>query len=219
ELTLVFTAQCFRAGGSRCSPLNAALAFWRKMEELKFVVDVLSSIASFIAISTVLIAWYVGRLNPLSVKKVLIHVKEDEKVYNLYIKNRRSYPVTIESIRCFTSKKYRIEKTNNGSAELLTAFPLDGCIFENLGKAVIEPNGYTKVTYTSSSYNDNAKNYMFCIESSHGYFETHCKNIQKVTFGTIVLGIESAKEFKSKKHAYMYFLSLKIKHWCRWNKS
>ncbi|EGR0771641.1 hypothetical protein HBG08_004696 [Vibrio parahaemolyticus] len=189
------------------------------MEELKFVVDVLSSIASFIAISTVLIAWYVGRLNPLSVKKVLIHVKEDEKVYNLYIKNRRSYPVTIESIRCFTSKKYRIEKTNNGSAELLTAFPLDGCIFENLGKAVIEPNGYTKVTNTSSSYNDNAKNYMFCIESSHGYFETHCKNIQKVTFGTIVLGIESAKEFKSKKHAYMYFLSLKIKHWCRWNKS
>ncbi|EGR2993499.1 hypothetical protein DMV98_24300 [Vibrio parahaemolyticus] len=28
ELTLVFTAQCFRLGGMRCSPLNAALCIW-----------------------------------------------------------------------------------------------------------------------------------------------------------------------------------------------
>ncbi|EGR0744088.1 hypothetical protein [Vibrio cholerae] len=183
------------------------------MEDFKFTVDVLSSAASLIAISTVLIAWYIEKQNPLLVKKILIHVKENEKVYNLYIKNRRGYPVTIKIVRCFIKKKFRVEKINSGSVELLTSFPIEGYIFESTNKTVIEPNGYTTVTYKTNNYIEDAQNYMFLIDSSHGHFETHCHNIHKVTFDTIVSGIETAKEFESKRLAYWFCFRLKIKQW------
>lgn len=40
------------------------------------MVDLLSSVASLVAIVSVLVAWYQSRRKPLKIKRVLVHQKE-----------------------------------------------------------------------------------------------------------------------------------------------
>ena len=87
------------------------------MSEFKVIVDVLSSVTSFIAITTVLFYWYRSAQKPLSIQRVVVHNKKESKRFILVVKNHKDYPVTIKGINGFLKSKAQVEKFNGYEPE------------------------------------------------------------------------------------------------------
>lgn len=83
------------------------------MDKFKLTVDILSSIASFIAIVTVLFSWFKNAQKALKIERIVIHNKPDTNTYILCIKNRKPYPVMIKSISSYIKPYITVEKLKN----------------------------------------------------------------------------------------------------------
>lgn len=83
------------------------------MDNFKYIVDILSSLASFVAIATVLISWFNSSKKALKIEGIVAHLKKEEAIFILLIKNRKSYPVTIKSINAYLKPKFLVEKLRN----------------------------------------------------------------------------------------------------------
>lgn len=83
------------------------------MSNFKFTVEILSSLASLIAITTVLISWFKNSQKALKVERVVVHIKDDESTFILVVKNRKPYPVVIKSIDSYLQPRFTVEKFKN----------------------------------------------------------------------------------------------------------
>ena len=112
----------------------------------------LASLASVVAIVTVLISWYRSARKALRIERVVIHRKPTESTYILVVKNRKDYPVEIKSTDCYTRKIYNIEKKLNQKPEYSALLNLSDNLFRNSDKFIIGANGNTDIRIKGNNH-------------------------------------------------------------------
>lgn len=181
------------------------------MEKYKFIVDILSSLASLLAIVTVLWAWISSKRNALSIKRVVIHQSENTSNYILEVENTKPYSVEIKNTRCFTKKNYKVEQVNNCFPSFHTAYSYTDSPFLSDEKHVIEANGFTDIRFLECSNLTKVKELIFLMDTSHGSHSLKCKNITVVKMGSQVFGMEAMEEYDSRFKAVKKYCSLVIR--------
>lgn len=183
------------------------------MENAKILLESLNSIASLIAIVAALVAWYISARKALTIERVIIHRKANESNYILIVRNRKNYPVTIKSSRCYTSKKFTVTKYSDEKAELSEGFPLENQVFSDDSEHIIEAKGNTDVKITGSRLEGAVKRLIFFLNTSHGHHEiVHSTEILTVDMAAKgqTRRVEVMQSYQSKFKARMRFLVLKV---------
>jgi len=180
------------------------------------IVDILSSVASLIAIIAVLVAWYNSTRSSLKVERVVIHRKKDESTYILMVKNRRSHTVEIKNIRCFTHRSYKVEQKNNCAPEFHAELNYEDSPFLSSDSKEIPAEGYTDVRYKAPNYTKDITQLLFSTDTSHGFLLLKCKDIEVVNIGASqTYGIEFGENYQKKYEALIQYYWLKIKYFFR----
>ncbi len=178
------------------------------MDKYKFVVDILSSLASLIAIIAVLWAWISSKRKAISIKRVVIHQGEKTSSYILEIENTKTYPVVIKNTRCFTKRSYKVEQVNNCFPSYHEAYLLTDSPFISDERHTIEANGFTDIRFHKGSNFEGVKELTFLMDTSHGYHSQKCKNITLVNMGSQTFGMEAMEEYDSRYLAVKKYCSL-----------
>jgi hypothetical protein len=184
------------------------------MCSLKYTVDILSSIASIIAIVTVLFAWYRSVQKALNIERVVIHRKDDESTYILVIKNRKQYPVFIRSISGFKRKSYNVEKKKNQITEYVSLLNYSDCVLNNEDGFEMGASGNTDIRVKGITTQEDLHRLLFSIHTSHGYHEIWCGNIVTLNMNTAeVYGLDFRHEYESvirakAKYYWLRFLEI-----------
>lgn len=183
------------------------------MEDFKLIADVLSSVAAFIAIVSVLVVWANNLRKPLKVKRVVIHRKPNNDNFFLQIKNRKNYPVDIKAIGCFTRRDYTVEHKNNFSPEFLPELNYSNSPFTNNATHTIPANGFDTVKISANKFPDSISKLVFSTDTSHGYHYMKCSNLEIVNMGSgSTFGINYHKTHSSRVVAYLDFLRIYVKY-------
>ena len=147
------------------------------MDKFKFMVDILSSIASFVAIVTVLYSWRISKLPPLKVSQLIISPKQNKLRVFIRILNRKLYPVVIKSITCYKKQKYQINKKKLERPQLWPLTDVSDKLFAVNEEAEIPELGqFSKEVHIDATLSD-AKSLFFSVHTSHGILRLKCKNV------------------------------------------
>lgn len=181
----------------------------------KLAIEILSSIASLVAIVAVLGAWLNSIRKPLKVERVVIHRKKDSTVFILLIKNRKTYPVEIKKVRCFTHRDYKVEQRQGSKPEYLPSLNYKYGLFlsESDEAKHIGANGFTDIRYEIDKKidNDNFSQFLFDMDTSHGFYLLKCKDIELVDIGVVTTyEMKYSRNYESKIKAYARFCYLKL---------
>jgi len=181
------------------------------MYKYKYIVDILSSLASFVAIVVVLISWYKSSTKPLKIEKVVVHKKEKESTYILIVKNTKDFPVEIKSTTCFTKRIFKVKQKKDQKPEYLNELNYTYSPFRNQDKFDISANGHTDIKISGTNIDSNLSKLLFTFHTSHGYHELWCKNISTSEIGKVETYSLEEYEFDSTLRAKIkyYFLCLK----------
>ncbi len=183
------------------------------MENAALLLDSLNSIASLVAIVAALVAWYISARKALTIERVVIHRKANDSNYIMIVRNRKNYPVTIKSSRCYTRKKFTVTKYRGEKAELTEGFPLENQVFLSNEDYIIEAKGNTDVKINGTKLQDSVKSLIFSLNTSHGFHEiVHNGEILVVDMAgnAMVRNIELQRSYQSRFKARARFFALKI---------
>ncbi|MFL1916796.1 hypothetical protein ACJW8B_15575 [Plesiomonas shigelloides] len=188
--------------------------------ELKTTVDILSSITSIIAISTVLFSWYKQKRSPLSVSRVLIHQYKDSSVCHFHIINKENYPIEISSIISFTEMTYRISQENGRKPEIDEYFDYSTYVFDKTIDENIQPKGMLKIKATIDNIEcdiEHIRKMIMGLYTSHGYLQLQAKDITLISIGTASSAklINFEKEYTSKTAQVLNYTTLILKYYFR----
>ena len=169
------------------------------MQQYKIIIDTLTSSAALVAIIGVLVSWFRSLQKPLNIERVVIHKEEEGSTFILIVRNRKEFPVNINSISCYKKPTYEVQKKNNQKPEYLKYFSSSDLFFRNSDQFVIDANGHTEIRIKSGKFNGPVQRLLFSINTSHGYHEIWCKDILEVDIGkSEVFGVEYKQKYKSK---------------------
>ena len=183
------------------------------MDNFKLIVDILSSLASIIAIVTFLFVWISNNRKPIKLEHVLVDLDDEEAAYVFLVRNRRDYAITVNTCRCFAKKEHRVEQEVRKKPVIYSSFPGNGFVLESVEPKTIEPNGYDKLIYKTHNIRANSGERLFIhLDTSHGYFELCSSKVNVVTDETVLLGLQSCKTFASAFKARSYWLAKYAKY-------
>jgi len=178
---------------------------------LKLIVEILSSIASLVAILVVLFAWFKSSRKALKVVRVTIHLKKNETTFILWVKNRKPYPVEIKNIRCFTHRLYKVEQKQGGKPEYRPSLNCKLSPFTSSEHKQIAPDGFTDIRYEISRAFEDFDQLLFDLDTSHGLFLLKCRNIDNVSMGKMeAYQVKFTKDYESRVKALSRYLYLRI---------
>lgn len=174
--------------------------------EFKTLIDTLSSLAALVAIVSVMVGWYRSARKALKIKRVVVHVEENERTFIVVVKNRKSYPVIIKKFECYRRKKYEVQRKLKSKIEHLEFFPGSELLFSSSEQFEILPNGLTNIKIGGATNLDIPSKLRFLAETSHGYHELRCGDVAFVNIGKVdVYSVHYRKSFKKKYHAKFFF--------------
>ncbi len=183
------------------------------MYKFKLMVEVLSSIASLVAIIVVLIAWYKNSLKALKIVQVIVSNNEDKASYTLIVKNRKPYPIEIRGISSFTHEVYKVEQKKNYAPEYLPSLCCDYSPFMSNEPKNIAEYGFTSINYKGEKYTKSMTQLLFSLNTSHGFFRLKCKDINIVNVGeSQIYKIEYSENYQSRFKALIKYIGLYIKY-------
>ncbi|EJB8572641.1 hypothetical protein RG677_002597 [Vibrio parahaemolyticus] len=186
------------------------------MENYKYIVDALSSTAAFIAILTVLISWYKNAQPALRIERVVVHKRQSHSDYIIVVRNRKSYPVTINSISCYKKLSYMVEKENGQPPEYREALSESDRVFSKNEVLEFAANGHTDIRIKGGVVTEDISKLLFSAQTSHGYHRQVCKDILTVnmTGKTKVMGMEVMFNTESKLKAKVKYAWLGLCNMC-----
>lgn len=184
------------------------------MPQFKMFVDIVSSLASIVAIVSVLYSWLKSKEDPLTLDRIVIHRNEKYSNYIVGVKNRKPYPVKILATKCYTKRKFHVEQKSNNKLYFSGILSLENLVFEDLSVFEIGANGSEFLKFNEKrKLNDDIEKLLFLFETSHGYHDLSCKDIISVDIGTTNnVGIKYNEMFDSKSKAMIQYYKLKIQH-------
>lgn len=149
------------------------------MENFKLLVDILSSIASFVAIATVLYALYASKKCPIEIPEVIVSKSDNDNFrFIVKIKNSKPYPVTIKSITCYRKITHRVEKRKMERPRIRSVFDLSDRIFTNRDEFIVSELGEQPLIIKTKIDHPPGKSLTFLTDSTHGFITIKCKHIK-----------------------------------------
>jgi len=184
------------------------------MSNFKFTVEILSSLASLIAITTVLISWFKNSQKALKVERVVVHIKDDESTFILVVKNRKPYPVVIKSIDSYLQPRFTVEKFKNHPPDYRSILSLSDCVFCSSDNFEMAVNGHTDLRIKAATIKNDFDALIFSLHTSHGYHQLKCNKILNVAMSgkTQTFAVDYTKDFNSKNKAWFKYQWLKLKY-------
>ncbi|HGS4547231.1 TPA: hypothetical protein ACMDOH_003617 [Vibrio cholerae] len=184
----------------------------------KDFVDVLSSVASLVAIASVLIAWYQSRLKPLKLKRVLVHKNKTSTTFFLYVINRQAYPVKVKNLKCFTKMTFKISQKNNCRPERVQKLDYDDFVFQTQDEYEIEAYADCSIKIDCDKpITFDSDKLVLSIQTSHGYHFLKVRDIDIVHMGTcsVAYRVPFEKTFDSKMKARAYHVFAIVRFYVR----
>ena len=182
------------------------------MELFKVIVDTLASVASIIAIVSVLVSWYRSARKPLVVESLVIHQKQQETTFILRVRNVKDYPVEIKRIDCYRRKKYTVQKKTGQKPEYFEGLPLAERIFTAENAWCVAANGHTDIRVPLNSEVEIPPKILFFMETSHGFHELWCSDLTIVPIGKVeVYDLEYKYNPTSRAHAKARYWFMVVK--------
>ncbi len=117
---------------------------------------------------------------------MVIHRKPNNDNFFLQIKNRKSYPVDIKAIRCFTHRDYIVEHKSNFSPEFLPELNYSNSRFTDNTTHTIPANGFDTIKISANKFPGSISKLLFSTDTSHGYHYIKCGNLVIVDMGDMV---------------------------------
>lgn len=162
------------------------------------IINTLASVAAIVAIATAMIGWHRSARMALQVRRVVIHRKAETATFILMVENLHSYPVTIKRIGCYRRKKHQVQRKRGRAPEYSASFSSSHVVFNSKVTAEIMPKGHTDVRIDINGQPDVPDALLFFLETSHGYHELWCNDIQLVdTVKVDVYHLEYQHDFGS----------------------
>jgi len=182
--------------------------------DFKVIVDTLASLASFIAITSVMVGWYRSVRKPLKIKRVVIHRNHDSSTFILVIQNRQQYPVTINRAYCYKRKIFEVMKKNGGYPEYAERLSSSEELFINTNTFEVPASANTDIRIKASGAPEVPKSLLLSLDTSHGYHELWCKDITVVDIGKAeAYSVVYQDEYRSKaaaKFAYYWKILIEL---------
>ncbi|MGK8439112.1 hypothetical protein ACRS3X_17580 [Ectopseudomonas hydrolytica] len=149
------------------------------MEEFKLAVEILSSIASLIAILTVLYSWHANRKHPISISEI-ISTRSGSDTFRLFvkIKNTKPYPVTVKSLVCYKKETHRVEKRINERPKTMTVLDSRDRLFTIQNEILIPELGENRIEVNVTTNAPPTKSLIFMLDTTHGHLSTICKKVK-----------------------------------------
>lgn len=183
------------------------------MDNFKFTVEILSSLASLIAIITVLISWFKSSQKALKIERVVLHNKESESTFILVVKNRKPFPVVIKSISAYSKPRFSVNKFKNHPPNYEPILSSSDFVFSSEETFEMAANGHTDIRIKVASSGGRYKSLTFTLNTSHGFHQLNCNKILNLVMGkTEVFDVEYTQNFDSKYKAWFKYQSLKLKY-------
>lgn len=174
--------------------------------EFKVLVDTLASVASVIAIVSVLVGWYRSARKPLKIIRVVVHRKKDEMTFILITKNRQAYRVTTKRIDCYKRKIFEVKKKTGGKPEYSERLSSREMLFMGRAEFEVPANANTDIRINVTGSANIPDRLLFSIETSHGYHELWCDDITVVDIGNSeAYSVDYQEEYHSKVVAKLIF--------------
>lgn len=172
----------------------------------KVIVDTLASIASIVAITSVMVGWYRSARKPLKIRRVVVHKAQDSSTFILETTNRIDYQVHITRIDCYKRKIYEVMKKTGGSPEYAERLSSREAIFMGGHTFEVPAKAYTPLSIKISGKPYVPKKLIFSLDTSHGYHELICKNIIEVEVDKVeIFSADYKEEYDSKIVAKIVF--------------
>ena len=174
--------------------------------EFKVLVDTLASVASIVAIVSVLVGWYHSARKPLKIVRVVVHQKKDRTTFILIMKNRQAYPVTTKRIDCYKRKIFEVQKKVGGRPEYSERLSSREALFMQTTGLEVPGSANTDLQIEVDRVVDIPGRLLFSIETSHGYHELWCSDVIVVDVGkATAYSVDYIHEYNSKVAAkFMY---------------
>ncbi len=167
--------------------------------DFKVFVDTLASIASIVAIVSVLLGWYRSARLPLKIVRTVVHQKQDKTTFILVAKNHQAYPVSIRRIDCYKRKIFEVKKKTGGKPEYSELLSSREALFMINTHHEIPAKANTDIRLEVAKIENVPSLFLFSIDTSHGYHELWCNDVTLVELGkSEVYSVDYANEYKSK---------------------
>lgn len=184
------------------------------MSNFKIIVEMLSSLASLIAIFTVLISWFKNSQIALKIERVVVQIKDDESTFILVIRNRKAYPVVIKKIDAYLKPRFSVEKLRNHPPEYRAILSLSDGVFRSSDEFEMAANGHTDFRIKVKAAGNKFESLTFSMQTSHGFFQLNCDDILNIEMSgkAQVLAVEYSNDFDSRFKAWLKYHCLKLKY-------
>lgn len=156
-------------------------------EDWRFIFDILSSVASVIAIGAALLALYRSSRNPLRVYRTLIHwdlAKQRTTIF-LYVRNAKDYPVFLNTVDCYKQKTFVIERRRGDSPRFSAIYLGADQVFQAKPREKIPANADMCVALEREGILNLAPRLLYLLDTSHGQHEVWCKDVMPVDVGRV----------------------------------
>ena len=183
------------------------------MENFKLSVDILSSIASFVAIATVLYSWYADKKSPIEIPEVIVSKSGDDTFrFTIKLKNKKPYPVIVKSMTCYKRKTHRVEKKRMERPRTISVFDLRDRIFTISNETPVSELGEHRVDINVKTNLSPLKTLTFLADTSHGFLTIKCKNVKFFSTATEVFSPEFMISKSSKISSWPAYIRGHLAH-------
>lgn len=183
------------------------------MIDWKSAVDFLSASASFIAIITVCTGWWLSVRKPIFIDRVSIRISgKNSFSISIFVMNRRSFPVTINTMHCFREKQYRVEKEIGQMPVMMSTLSLRERIFDGPVPMEVHAEGVQRFTFEVPRNIERPSVIYFSMDTTHGYLNCKCKRITYIAEAARVFGVDFIHVGRNRwQSAWFYVLA-----WAYW---
>ena len=147
----------------------------------KSTVDMLSSLASIVAISTVLYAWWKNNRPGVKIKSLIIHRLENQTRLYLRLANEKTYPIFIENFTCYEKLAYQTTILESGSPSTWPVLHQDLKFYTHTAKTELPEMGEVNIRIFLDKDLRHLKYVYFCFSTSHGQIAYKFKKIKFFT--------------------------------------
>ena len=146
------------------------------MEKYKFLADILSSVASIVAIVTVLYSWWASKRPKLKISQFIVSPSNGGLRIYLKITNKKLYPVNIKNITCYKKQRYSISKKELMKPQLWPSLDVADKLFTIAEEVEIPELGEFNKELNVSQHDFDPKDLLFSLYTSHGIIRLKCTN-------------------------------------------
>lgn len=181
----------------------------------KSTVDILSSLASIVAIATVLYSWWKNKRPGVRIKSLIIHRLENQTHLYLRLANERAHPIVIENFTCYEKLAYQTTILESGIPSTWPILHQELKFYTHTAKTELPEMGEINITIYLDKDLRHLKYVYFCFSTSHGAIAFKFKKIKFFTGHTVTLSspIETESLLISKLIHFRILAISKIKMW------